>query len=505
MKASFRIFFFIVIILLNENFAIAKDYNISEFGAVADGVTLNTAFIQEAFDQAHADGGGRVIIPAGVFLTGSLHFRSNVELHLHESAVLLGSPDPMMYDEIKVTPYKGFLMAENVNNIAITGPGTIDGQGRKVALHLDSLFYAGQLDSLFYNLVERRPNWRVRPYLIVFMDCNDVSVSGVSMKNSAYWVQQYERCNNVVIDNIRVDSDAYWNNDGIDITDCKNVRVTNSIINSADDGICLKSHSRSHFCDSIYIADCTVRSSASAIKFGTKSKGGFKNVIIENIKVYDTFRSAIAIESVDGGFLENIVIDGITATNTGNAIFIKLGNREKNFPTSSLRNVTLKNINVQIAFKRPDYAYEIRGPELPFFHNTFPASITGLPDSPVENISLENIVITYPGRGNNGLAHLPLSRLDAIPENGDHYPEFSMFGELPAWGLYVRHVRGLKMKNINISIEAPDYRRAIVMDDVQKLELKNIEVSGDDKLNPIVLYKCSSVTADEKELLYKMK
>jgi hypothetical protein len=261
----------------------------------------------------------------------------------------------------------------------------------------------------------------------------------------------------------------------------------------------LKSHSADYLCDSIYIANCTVRSSASAIKFGTRSYGGFKNVIIENIKVYDTFRSAIAIECVDGGTLENVLVQNLEATNTGNAIFIRLGKRNQTGPVGSLRNVRLRNIRVEVAFERPDYEYEIRGPELPFFHNTFPASITGIPGYPVENVTLENIKVIYPGRGNNGLANMPLSRLNAVPEKVSDYPEFSMFGELPAWGFYVRHVDGLLLKNITLSIAEADYRPALVFDDVQNLEIQAITILGDTKDKHIILRDADQVTLDREE------
>src|SRR5688500_6203271 len=227
-----------------------------------------------------------------------------------------------------------------------------------------------------YNFVGMRPLHYIRPQLIEFVNCKNINIRIVTLKNAACWVQTYDQWVNVIMDSVTVDSDAYWNNDGIDIQDCKNVRITNCYVNAADDGICLKSQSKDYFCDSIYIANCTVRSSASAIKFGTVSHGGFRNVTIENIKVYDTYRSAIAIECVDGGILENIFIDRVDALNTGNAIFIRLGRRNKTGNPGMIRNVTIKNIKVEVAFERPDYAYEMRGPALSFFHNTFPASIT---------------------------------------------------------------------------------------------------------------------------------
>src|SRR5687767_2441460 len=384
----------------------SQDFNIVAYGAKPDCMMLNTSQIQTAIDAAHMHGGGRVVIPAGTFLTGSIILKRGVELHLLKNAVLLGSTDPKHYT--KLNRWTALIMADGQNNIAITGQGEIDGQGRKLALHIDSLFYAGQIDSVYYNFVERRPSHYIRPQLIELMRCKNIVVRNVTLKNAACWVQTYDQCDNIIIDSIRVESDAYWNNDGIDIQDCHNVRMTNCFINSADDGICLKSESPDHYCDSIYIANCTVRSSASAVKFGTSSMGGFKNVTIENIKVYDTFRSAIAIECVDGGILENILVNNIQAENTGNAIFIRLGERKKWRPDGVLKNVTIKNMKVDVAFERPDYKYEIRGPELPFFHNIFPSSITGIPGQMVENVTLENIEINFPGKGNNGLANMPL-------------------------------------------------------------------------------------------------
>jgi len=481
----------------------AQDYNILDFGATSDGKTLNTPTIQAAIDAAHNNSGGRVIIPAGKFLSGALQMKSGVELHLQKGAVLLGSTDPEHY--FKLNRWKALLMADGQNDLAITGQGTIDGQGRELALHIDSLFYAGQIDSAMYNFVEMRPKYYLRPQLIEFVRCKNITVKNVTLKNAACWVQTYDQCRNIVMDSVRVNSDAYWNNDGIDIQDCINVRITNCFVNSADDGICLKSQSSDHLCDSIYIANCTVRSSASAVKFGTVSHGGFKNVVIKNIKVFDTFRSAIAIECVDGGVLENVLVDGLTATNTGNAIFIRLGERTQKESMGIIRNVTLKNIKVEVAFERPDYDYEIRGPALPFFHNTFPSSITGIPGHPVENLTLENIEIAHPGRGNKGLAHAPLSRLEQVPEKVSDYPEFSMFGELPAWGFYVRHVDGLRMKNIKLSIQAPDYRPALVFDDVRNLDIESMTIQGDSKEKPIVLRNTEEVNLDEGLYVLKMK
>ncbi len=453
-----------------------KDFKVTDYGAVGDGVTLNTIAIQFAIDNAHKQGKGRVIIPKGVFLTGSIHLLSGVELHIAEGGVLLGSILHEHHDIAKKSYMRGIILATEQRDISITGTGTIDGQGRENGILLDSMYHAGLLDSIRYNHVEKRPRFYMRSMLVVFVQCSGIHIQDITMKDAASWVQHYDRCENLVIDNITVDSDAFWNNDGIDISDCKNVRVTNCDINSADDGICLKSHFTDYIMDSVYIANCKVRSSASAVKFGTKSEGGFRNVLIKNIEVYDTYRSAIAIESVDGGILENIYIDSIEARNTGNAIFIKLGHREEERAVGTLKNVVLKNITVEVPWGRPDLDYDMRGPALPFFHNTFPASITGMPGYPIENIVLENITISYPGRGHKAMANAPVDRLDAIPENSSHYPEFSMYGELPAWGFYLRHVDGLVMKNIKLSINESDYRPAMVLDDVHNSSFSNFKI-----------------------------
>ena len=134
-----------------------------------------------------------------------------------------------------------------------------------------------------------RPKFYLRTLIIDFIECKNIKVVDITIKNAACWVQSYDRCVNLNIEGIRVESDAYWNNDGIDIVDCKNVRITDCFINASDDGICLKSHLKENSCDSIYIANCKVRSSASAIKFGTKVLGGIKNVIINIIIVIYKF------------------------------------------------------------------------------------------------------------------------------------------------------------------------------------------------------------------------
>jgi len=486
-----------------------KKYDILRYGAVNDGMTLNTKSIQSAIDEAFNQKGGVVVFPKGNFLSGSLILKSGVELKFEEGSVLLGSTNPSDYTKLEIenAPVSqktddnsklALILSSNSTNISITGTGTIDGQGRRLALVIDSLHLMGITVDPHYSI---RPSETMRPKIINFMECSNVIISGVTILNSSCWVQTYELCTNVIIDNVKVISRAYWNNDGIDITDCKKVNITNCDINSADDGICLKSYYKGYSCEDIYISNCSVRSSASAIKFGTASLGGFKDVVIENITIKDTYRSAIAIENVDGGFVDNIKISNINANNTGNAIFVRLGHRSGEKP-GIIKNVVLKNFNVIVPFGRSDVNYDMRGPDINFFHNQFPVIISGIPENNIENISLENIEISYPGRASKGMAYLPLWRLNMVPEVINEYPEYTMFGELPSWGYYVRHVMGISMKNIKLKLVDSDFRPAFVFDDVKNLKMESIDIPNNMK-EQIILKNTNDVSLDYGSSYYK--
>ncbi len=501
MKGNKLILFFINIFISASIFG--KDYNILEFGAIADGITLNTKAIQRAIDQASFDGGGRVIIPKGRFVSGSIVMKNSVELHLENKAFLLGSI--IATDYIKLNRWKALVMADGVSNISITGKGIIDGRGDLLGLHLDSLFYAGVIDSHHYYLNERRPWAELRPQVIEFNRCSGIKILKVTIKNSSCWVQTYEKCNNIIIDHIKVDSDAYWNNDGIDIVDCQNVRITNCDINSSDDGICIKSEdfSLQQIVDNVYISDCRIRSSSCAVKFGTSLVSGVRNVVIRNIEVYDTYRSAIAIEATQGGFIENVLVENIRAKNTGNPIFLRIGRVRGAEKAGPLRNIVIRNVKVEVPFDHPDIKYKIRGPHLSAFSNMFPSSITGNPGVYVENVTIEDITITYPGRGNKAYANLPTYRIKDVPELETSYPEFSMFGELPAWGFYVRHVKGLTFKNIKLKIKEPDYRPAMVFDDTHNLSIESLIVEGDNKKQPLFFKDSSQVRLVDINVILK--
>ena len=456
----------------------------------ADGKTLCTEQLQQAIDKIGKKGGGRLTFTPGKYLSGGLMLRSGVELYLEEGATLLGSTNPYDYQLVNVgnvddqrndNASMALLMGDGAEGISIIGCGTIDGQGLQLALNADSLHHTGERPDPHYNLRRQRPSELARPKLFFLYKCKDVVVDGVKLRSSSNWGLSFDLCEQMTLRNLDIENRAYWNNDGIDLTDCKSIKVLDCRINAADDGVCLKSYHAESYCYDIEVARCDIRSSASAVKFGTASWGGFKKIHVHDIKVSDTFRSAIAIESVDGGVAEDILVERIHAVNTGNALFLRLGQRAGE-RSSVLRNVTIRQLKCEVPFGRPDEAYDLRGPEVDFFHNPFPASICGIPEHKVENVVLEDIEVSYPGRATKGMAYVPLWRVKDVPEQIQKYPEFSMFGELPAWALYVRHVRGLQLRNIRFSLRDTDFRPALVFDDAEEITLENVSPSENNQI-----------------------
>lgn len=471
--------FIVVIVCLQSLQGSAKDYPASLFGIYSDGVTLNTRSIQFAIDYIQQQGGGRLVFDVGRFLTGSIHLKSNVTLHLLEGAVLLGALNPMDYDRKGLT---ALILCHDQQNIAITGIGVIDGQGREVARNVVELVHKGLIKDAFRN---DRPEVPIRPMLIYFRSCKNILISGVTMRNAAAWVQTYDQCKNLRIDSITVDSRAFWNNDGIDIVDCDSVAITNSYIDADDDAICLKSHDANAVCQNVLVRNCTIRSSANGIKFGTASLGGFRNVKLINIKVFDTYRSAIALEAVDGGFLENVEADSIQVINSGHAIFLRIGERIAG-KKGRLENIRIKNVSAEIAATKPDAGYEYEGPIEDLPRNISPPIIiAGMPDAMIKNVSFNNIELKHPGGGNPLFAKVSLNELDRVSEEKTTYPEFSKFKELPAWGIYIRHASDIKFNNVKLSCGKKDYRTAIVLDDVQRAEFIKTTIKEVDKKKPL--------------------
>jgi len=478
----------IILCLLAITGISAKEYNASFFGIKQNGTTMNTSAIQRAIDYIHAEGGGTLVFAVGRYLTGTIYLKSDVTLRLKEGAVIVGSLNPYDYNvDNKLSA--ALIYAEGQNNIGIVGQGVIDGRGRELAYNIQDQIQKGVLKD---ELKNDRPG-KYRPKCIYLRECKNVEIKGIFIKNSCEWVQTYDQCEQVKIDSISVESNAFWNNDGIDIVDCKHLKLLNSYVSAADDAICLKSHDAKTFCDDVEIRNCTARSGASGIKFGTVTSGGYKNIRIINNKVYDTFRSAITIATPDGGNIENVVVDSLKAYHTGNAIFLRICNRWTNGrPVGIMNNITISNMYAEIAADKPDAGYDYEGPTEDQPRNITPAAIMGIEGHDITNVTLKNIHLVFPGGGNPHFAYRGTkpADLDSIPEMEAKYPEFSQFKELPAWGFYIRHAQNVKFENVTLTAKETDYRPAIVIQQAKNISLKKVKyVEPGKKKQQVVKYK----------------
>jgi len=420
-------------------------YDVREYGARGDGKTVCTEAIQRAIDAAGAAGGGRVYVPAGIFVSGTIELRSGVELYLAAGAVLRGSRKLEHYRP-KVPAFRSYtdnyterslIYAEGAERIAITGRGVIDGRGAAF-----------------------KGPYKVRPYLMRFVQCRDVVVEGVTIVDSPMWVQHYLGCDSVRIRGIRVRSNVNHNNDGIDIDCCRRVIITGCDIDSGDDAIVLKS-TAGRVCRDVVVADCVLRSRCNALKMGTESNGGFENIVLDSCVIYDTRLAGVALEIVDGGTMDRVVVSDISMDGVGTPIFIRLGNRarpyKKDMPqpgVGKLRNVTICDIEARRA-------------------GSIGCAITGIPQAKIENVTLRGLRLLFAGGGSKEEARRQ------VPEKAEAYPEFSMFGRLPAYGFYCRHVRGLRMRDVQLRWDKPDMRCAVVCEDVQALVVDGLDAACD--------------------------
>jgi len=448
--------------------------NILDFGAVADGIVLNTAAIQAAIDACSEAGGGEVAVPAGRFRTGTIFLKSNITLRLHAGAVLLGSTDLGDYPET-VPEYRSYtdnytdkslIYGEKLENVSLVGKGIVDGQGERFSK-------------------ERLP-YKNRPFLVRMIECKNVTLRDVTLRNSPMWVQHYLACEDVVIDGIVVDSRrANLNNDGIDIDSCSRVRISNCFINAEDDALVLKATS-DRPCEHVTVTNCVLSSHCNAFKCGTESNGGFRDILVSNCTIFDTRYSGIALELVDGGEFNRVAISNITMTNVNNPIFIHLGNRGRPFKAES-SHASSDNVKVGMDLEKPGVGSmqnisitNVLATGVGRFNEKDPlsihresydprigCSITGMEGHPVKNVSLENIRIEFPGGGAAGDSERPVPGAEA------DYPNYQMLGVTPAYGFYCRHVENIRFAQIDLSFAGPDARPAFVFDDVADLSLLN--------------------------------
>lgn len=484
----------LLLCLLLSVTSMAKDYTVADFGAKNDGITINTRTIQKAIDFVHENGGGRLIFETGTYVTGSIYLKSNVTLQLDQGATILGSTNPFDYIKDKKIGWMSMIFAVNQENIGITGKGTINGRGYITANNMINYIQRGVYTDV---LKLDRPNETNRPQNIYFRECKNITIKDITLKDPASWNQTYDQCKNLYVDGIYVDSKSYWNNDGIDIVDCDGVVIKNSYFDAADDVICFKSHSPDFICQNVVVDNCVGRSSANGLKFGTVSRGGFKNFKVTNLTIFDTFRSAITFAAVDGGEIENIEIDGVRSINTGNVIFLRIGDRWGKGKKPYMKNISISNVYAEVPMGKPDAGYNYEGPVEDLPRNISPASIVGLVENKIQNVKLKNIHIVYPGEGNPLYAKrgLTAAELDGVPEMRDAYPEFSQFKELPAWGFYIRHAEGISFENVTFTAKKKDYRPSIVLDDVQGASFTGLVINEPESAGKqaIFPYKSSNI------------
>jgi polygalacturonase len=438
-------------------------FNVKKYGAVGDGKTVDTPSINKAIEAAADAGGGTVHFPAGTYLCFSIHLKSNVALYLdHGATIQAANPSEVQggYDPAEPNPtdmYQDFghshwhnslIWGEKIENVSILGLGLINGKGG-----------LRRWDNAKVGLGNKA---------IALKLCRNVIIRDISILFGGHFCILATGVDNLMLDNLKIDT----NRDGINIDCCRNVRVSNCTVNSPwDDAICLKSSYGLGFAratENVTITNCQVSGydrgtfldgtyqrteirapdrggTTGRIKFGTESNGGFKNITISNC-VFDRCRG-LALETVDGGLLEDVSITNIIMRDIVNSpFFLRLGSRMRGpegAEVGKLRRVNISNVIVYNADMR------------------FGSIISGIPGHDIENVKFSNIQIYYQGGGTKEQATLQ------PPENENDYPEPWMFGEIPAYGFFIRHVKGIEMNNVQVSYLKEDFRPAFVLNDVK--------------------------------------
>jgi polygalacturonase len=445
--------------------ASAYVYNVRSYGATGDGKTLDSPAIDAAITACAKAGGGTVQLPAGTYLSGSIHLQSNIHLLIDAGATILAASQSMhAYDHPEKFEghayqdgghtyfHNSLIWGEDLTNVSITGKGLINGSG--LSKH-DKDVDKGSIDE--------------GDKAIALKNCRDLLFRDITLFHGGHFAILTTGCDNMTVDNVTMDT----NRDGIDIDCCRNVMVSNCRINTPrDDGLCPKSTlalGKPRITENMTITNCQLSGFKEGtlldgtmipargygrIKLGTESNGGFRNITITNC----TFRGCegLALEEVDGGIMENITISNITMMDIVDyPIYIRLGARNRGpegTTTGIARNILISNIIAT---------------------GIDPMSgiqITGVPGHNVERVRLENIRLNFKGGGTaKDAARVP-------PEDEKGYPEPSKVGIMPAYGLFARHVHDLELANIRLDFEKEDLRPAIGCIDVDGLEIDNCKV-----------------------------
>lgn len=421
------------------------------FGAVGDGRAKDSPSIQRAIDACTAAGGGIVYLGPGTYLCGTVILKSNVTLYLEAGAVLLGSSDINDYQP------KHLIFASGSENVGLAGPGKIDGHGSAFWVHVDRPPVPENM--LWSDAIHL--DWTHTPNhpspMVEFEGCTDVRISDVFLCNAPGWTLRPFNCDRVQIRGIVIKNPVYGpNSDGIDPTSCQDLVISDCIIDTGDDAICIKSESLNgspvRLTRNIVVTNCILTGCCNGFKFGTTTFGGFENITFSNSVIYNDdvpFPSrviaGIQLSAVDGGWVDGVVISGIQMRRVRAPICLRRGTRHADnvTPQNGMRGIVIDGIHATDAI--------------------LTSSISGLPGMELEDVSLSDIHIdtVYPGK-KEWLA-------GSVPEVPEDYPQSRMFGWLPASGLYCRHVKGLSLRNMSFRAPADEWRPTIICDDVGKL------------------------------------
>ncbi len=467
-----------------EKQSLMNTISVRDFGATGDGVTLDTSAIQSAIDACTNLGGGTVYLPSGKYLTGTITLKDNVTLHVGPNAQLIGSTSLADYPKLgraDAVPGIDFLdycliNAYGAHHITLTGEGCVDGQG--------AAFPYGTENYNFEDLASAANQQSfIRPTLIRFTGCHDVTISHLTLQHAAAWCCNLEKCKEMRIHGVHLFNRANQNNDGFDLTFCEDVMISDCHIDCGDDAIALKEGGLR-----IVVTNCIISTRWSAVRLGPESLGTFRDIAVSNCVIYDTYGAGIKIQEVEGGVMENISFDNLVMNHVTGPISLRLGGylgwrheRKESLPIGVLRNIRFSNIRAIVA----DDAYP-----LPYEVPAFPGekksclNITGVPGYFVEYVTFSGLHLTFPGGGTQE------DTQGVVPELRDHYPEYHMFGTLPAYGIYLRHVKSMTFEDIILDTAAPDMRPALVGEDVEDLELSNFRAAG---TGPTALLRLSDV------------
>lgn len=451
--------------------------SITDFGAVKGGKELITKPFQAAIDACHAEGGGTVYVPAGLYLMGTVHLYDNIHIVFEPGAKILGSTDlDNDYDqdeEFKFPAYQdvshsfyhhSLFRADYCSHISITGPGIIDMQGK----FEDTRRGNGKFGENCFR----------GAHVIGFKECYDVLLKDFSIYYATDLAVYLGGCHTVRVIGLFMDTHI----DGINPDCCVDTVIADCIIHTGDDGIVPKSSytlGRKQITENMVITNCVVSSDCSAIKLGTESNGGFRNITISNCTIYNTREAGLSFEIVDGGEINGITVSNISQHNVGCPFVFILGDRRRGPEGTDIG--VIKNVNISNLIHTGPYSKWPKVRTVYFVEqntigpNQYATLFSGLPEHYIENISLSDINIEVAGGGTKEEGE------EIKPEKPQAYPNPQMYGCSNAYGFFMRHVKNINMRNVHVTALEPDFRPKYQLDDVIGLTVSDC----DEELNNI--------------------